>query len=262
MQAGTRRILAGILGLLSWQPGAAVSGPLTVAVAVANDAPPLMYGAPDAPGGLYPALIEAAFARGGLHVSLRALPWRRALASLDQGQVAVAGIYRVGRRDTRYDYSDPLFTEHLVLVTRRDHPLRVRALTDLVGLRIGVLSGRRYGGGFRQVRQDARSMVNETGSDRQNFDMLRLGRLDAVLSLERVARPLLRQPQYAGLTLSPVPQGERATYLAFRRGAHAGAELAAFNLGLRRLKQSGRYRELVAQTLSAPVPVAALDGRQ
>lgn len=249
------------LWLLSALPAAAMSGSLTVAVAVADDAPPLTYGAPDAPRGLYPALIAAAFADSGQPATLRALPWRRALALLDQGQAAVGGIYRIDRRDTRYDYSEPLFTEHLVLVTRRGHPVHLRALTDLAGQRIGVLAGWRYGGGFWRVRRDGRSMVNETGSDRQNFDMLRRGRLDAVLSLERVARPILRQPRYASLTLRLVPHGARPTYLAFSKNAHAGATLAAFNLGLRRLKQHGRYRQLVAEALSAPVPTDAVDRR-
>lgn len=247
-------LLALLLGLTHPLSLCAAPAATPVAIHVGSDNPPFMYGASDHAQGIYPALIRAAFAGSPYQPEIGAVPWRRALAELDLGRAGVGGLYRTAARRADYDFSAPLLTERIVLVTRTAHPLHFRGVGDLRGLRLCVRAGWKYSRAYGQARRAGAFQTSETGSDPQALRMLSLGRCDAALSLERTARPLLRQPEFAALHIEAVALSAQSTYLAFHKSAHAGALLQAFNQGLGRLRRSGRYRQLIREARSASAP--------
>jgi len=95
-------ILSLILGLLAFLP-VSHAKPLTVYVDEAN--PPFMYRAHERAVGIYPDIVRAISALAGLNVKIVPVPWRRVLFHLDNGDGAVAGIYKNLERQNKYAFS-------------------------------------------------------------------------------------------------------------------------------------------------------------
>ncbi|UGA40033.1 transporter substrate-binding domain-containing protein [Chromobacterium haemolyticum] len=179
MTASIRRFGLTLLLLL----GACLAGPCrgqdaeTLTVAVDANAPPFMYEENERVGGLYPRLVSAVCDKAGIPHVFRALTWRRALFELDRSAMAAAGIYKTVNREQRYDFSLPLYQEHIVVVYLRQHPIEFRGLPDLDNKRVGVMAGWSYGDEFDRARADKRFIAYEGDSDRQNLLLLQRGNL-------------------------------------------------------------------------------------
>lgn len=210
-----RQLLLWSLWCLTSLAGAQV--PLKVAVDAFN--PPFMYA--DAQGqaqGLYVDQLRALATRSGLALEITPMPWKRALAGLDSGAHAVAGIYANPERQARYLYSLPLHREVLAVYARKsDGRPRYTQLSDLFDRRVGVLSGWFYSEAFTQARQAGWIDVEEVSRDIQNVDKLRLGRLDYLIGIRESIEPFM------GNHLEPVGVfAVQLTYLALpRTPAHA-----------------------------------------
>lgn len=221
-----------------------------VAIEVDAANPPFMYGSVTSAKGLYPALIETIFAMNGTQVRLAAKPWKRALSDLEQGHAGVAGLYKNSERSKKYDFSQPLFTERIMVFYNRQRPVAYHNLTDLNGKHVGVLAGWSYGDAFDQARHSNHFMVSEANSDAQNMAKLAAGRLDVVLAIAETGQRQIRQGGMKLLTMAPQPMTENQTYLAFSKKAGASALLQAFDAGLQALKKTQLYSEIIKNELS------------
>ncbi|OWY38082.1 hypothetical protein CEK28_14250 [Xenophilus sp. AP218F] len=213
--------------------------------------PPFMYADPrGAASGLYPRLIAAACRQAGIPLTLRALSWRRALYELRQGGAAVGGIYKTAEREKRYDFSQPLFQERIVLVYPQLKPLVFRRLADLDGLRVGVIAGWSYGDAFDQARSTSKFSAYEADNDSQNLQLLTLGRLDAALGVQEAMQAALRDGRHRGLAIAPTPLAINATFLAVNKNARQQALLPRFNQALDKMRRDGSYQRLVQSFFS------------
>lgn len=240
------------LAASGWAGSAGGVPPAPVVVNVDAENPPFMYSTSGHPAGLYPDLIREVFAHTSFRVQLKAVPWRRALGDLEAGSAGVGGVYKTRERAARYDYSDPIYVERIVVVYADSQPIRFRSLADLEGRRVGVMSGWSYGEAFDRAVREGRVHASAATSDRQNLGKLVLGRLDAALLVEESALTLVQQAGYRNVRIAAIPLTENPTYLAFNKSAGATALLQAFNRQLRLLKRSPRYGLLVSNALASP----------
>ena len=147
--------------------------------------PPFMY--VDGQGvaqGLYAQTLRQLGERAGLTLRIEAIPWKRALAYLEQGSHGVAGIYRNEERQRKYLFSRPIYREELVVYARKGHAMApYSGIASLYGKRVGVLSGWFYSDAFSRARDEKRLLADEAARDAQNVDKLRLGRLDYLIGI-------------------------------------------------------------------------------
>jgi len=243
-------VCCALLSLVLAQSVRAVDSQITVIeVDAAN--PPFMYGSASSAKGIYPALIETVFGMIGTPVSLSAKPWRRVLRNVDLGRAGVAGIYKNQQRSQKLDFSEPLFSERIMVFYNRQHPVKVQGLADLEGKHIGVLAGWSYGDAFDLARQDNHFTVSEANSDAQNMAKLAAGRLDLVLAVEETGSAQVNLAHSKQINMLPVPLFKNLTYLAFNKKVHATLLLQRFNAGLQELKETPQYNLIVKNALSA-----------
>lgn len=213
--------------------------------------PPFMYATGSKAAGIYPALVSEAFSRMDCAVSLEALPWKRALVSMDEAQAGVAGIYKTEERLQKYDYSDPLFEETILVVSRADTPIAYSGVESLRGKIVGVMRGWTYGDEFENALKNGLFRVEEADGDGQNLEKLRANRLDAMLCVrEGVLAAMAAMGASHQFSVSESPFSVTRTYLAFSKKADRKATLEAFNAALSAMRKDGAWEKIVSSILA------------
>ncbi len=106
-----------LAALLAW-PLLLRAEPVVVTLAVDEAHPPYVYTDAGQPAGLYVQLLQRAMARlPQWELKLRALPWKRALATAEQGDVdGLLPPYRSAGRGWMAAYAGPLYREEVVVL--------------------------------------------------------------------------------------------------------------------------------------------------
>lgn len=212
--------------------------------------PPFMYREGEQARGLYPAIIAEAFRRMGVGVSLQALPWRRALLGAEAGAWGVGGLFMNEDRLRKFDYSEPVFEERLLLYVLRGQEFPFVGIKDLAGKRIGVLRGWSYGDEFDRAVAEGTILADPVVNDQANVGRLLLGRLDAVaIAPESMALVRDRLDPHGRLVPLPRPLAVNKTYLSFPKSRHLVPLLALFNEELRAMRRDGTLERLCREHL-------------
>lgn len=246
MRWGGAGILAFFL-FFSVRPVWALEDPVSINVDADNA--PFMYSRGGKAAGLYPVLLASAFSRLNATVSIEPKPWLRALREIDLSLAGVGGIYKTDERVAKYDYSDPLFAETIVVYYVATHPIAFSSIEDLYGKRVGVIRGWSYGKAFDDARRDRKLIVEEVNGDRANFLKLAAGRLDALLAIDEAAKSVLADGKFLEIRQAEKPLIVNQAYLAFNQTQGKRTLLERFNGVLRAMRDDGSYDAIVREEL-------------
>lgn len=191
-------------------------------------------------------IAREAFAQRGIDAELRIYPWARALRLAEQGEVdALYLANRTPERERWALFSDPVGEEVAVLWKRKERQLNHGRIDDLRGLRIGGLRD------SAQLQFIARSglPVAEISDLATGLRMLAADHLDVViadrLAMVHAARNVTAEVWHR-IDHMPQPVHVAAFHLAVaRKRDNAAATVAAFNRGLKALRDSGRYQAIM-----------------
>ena len=244
-----QRMIALLCGLvvLGWSTWAAAKD--LVLFDEAN--PPYMYGSEGKAVGIYPALLAEAFKRAGLEADLGVGPWKRDLAGLDAGENGVGGIYKNSERLLKYDYSDKLFDEIILVFIQKGKAFPFDGINSLKGKTVGVIRGWSYGDDFDGAVKDGSITIEGTASDALNFSKLANGRLDAVLAIRESGAAALSSEGLADKVeaLTP-PLSSAPSFLAFNKKAGKVEALAKINAALAAMHQDGSFDQIISSMVS------------
>ncbi|MCK7548767.1 substrate-binding periplasmic protein [Marinobacter koreensis] len=202
-------------------------------------------------GGYFARLIREAFATQGIQARFTHVPWSRALAMTRSGQFDASAVWScTPTRKENFLFSRPLYPFRYVLFHRKSDDFSWSSIQDWAGLRIGLTQDYAYGSKVATAIARGLLQPDITTSDRANFQKLLLGRIDlfpmdpltgfAMLSETFEASALDR------ITYDPHPIRVAWYHLIFSRStSDANALRAAFNDGLARLVETGRYQRLI-----------------
>ncbi|MBI4806327.1 MAG: amino acid ABC transporter substrate-binding protein [Desulfovibrio sp.] len=239
------RLLVLALLVLVCLPAPTSAEPVLVMVDTAN--PPFMFLTSEGKAsGIYPAIITEAFERMKLPVKVSAVPWKRALATLEIGEAGVAGIYKTAERTEKFDFSEALFVEKVQVIVLANKLFPFLGIQSLKGKRLGVLRGWSYGDEFDKAKAEGLFIVEEVESDAQNLAKLKNDRLDAVLAIKESGEVGMSGfgSTRAFIALEP-PLTEKPTYLAFSKQVNKSELLGAFNEALSSMRQDGTLDKIV-----------------
>ena len=145
-----------------------------------------------------------------------------------------------------FNFSDPLFTETLVVCVKKGQRFSFRGIVDLKEKRVGVNRGWSYGEVFDNTRKSGLFDAEEATDNFSNMKKLLADRVDCIivdaLSLNRI----LKQKGWENKVemLSP-PAAVNSAFLVFAKHTHQTHLLKRFNQGLIKIKEDGTYNRII-----------------
>jgi polar amino acid transport system substrate-binding protein len=234
--------------LLTGPPAGAVE---TIVVDQAN--PPFMYQADGKVSGVYPTLVREVFRRMGEDVELSAVPWRRAMNEARSGACGIVGIRKNSVRLTLFDFSDKLYDEVIVVYVAKGKAFPFTGAAALEGRVVGVIRGWTYGEEFDSAVKAGRIKTEEVSGDRQNFEMLAAGRVDAILVNRESAEMMVSSGAFKDkVEALSMPLLTLPSFLAFSKTAQKADLIARFNASLAAMHGDGSFDRITSANGNPP----------
>lgn len=263
---GVRRPLP-LLRLLALTLGLAVACGIAGACEVRvrwNPDPPFSMRAVDGRlVGLRVELAERTLERMGCRAVWVELPWARALVELEAGRLDLlqGGLRRPEREAYAWLVDEPFVVTNRLYVRSADLA-RVGAATQLQqawrpGWKLGVQIGVVYGAEYTEMLKDAsfRAALTQVPVRRNLWQMLDIGRVDAVLADEGTARWELAELGLDGrVQPTTVTMGQEAAQVMFSRRSVQAAQVQRYRDAGAALKRDGTLDRLIAKYLTGAAP--------
>ena len=213
------------------------------AIGIDDSYPPYMYSSNGEPAGLYYDLISGVFERMDLPVAIEPMPWTTAVERTDRGEIGLGGLYKNDARLEKYDYSEAILEEKLMVFVRPGKEFEFNGLEDLKGLVVGVNSGWSYGQAFDEAREKGVINAEEAKSDTENLLKLQAGEIDVAIVDSLAARTIIakREDLKDAVVELPTPMATNKGYLAFHKAAGKQSLLEYFDYILSNMKKDGSF---------------------
>ena len=196
--------------------------------------------------------IAEAGKRVGIKVSFKTLPWVRLEREIALGAtspVECAFAYTLTtEREAYMDFTSvPIKLTELVLFARRGSFEAFQDFEILKGKSIGIRRGFKIPAALGALVSQGSVKLEEVNDDLQNFEKLKRGRLDAVLSNHEVGDETIRQMKAADIVALSPPVLVTPTYLVFNKAKNLSAWVPLFDKGIKSVMEDGTYRKIRAR---------------
>ncbi|TWI65065.1 polar amino acid transport system substrate-binding protein [Desulfobotulus alkaliphilus] len=211
------------------------------------------YISKDLPGyGILGQIVAESFERAGFEAVYVFVPWKRALKSVEEGEFldGTPAWFRTPEREAAFYVSDALVDDSQSFFHLKDFPFDWEKIEDLKGVQIGATLGYDYGEDFARAYDKEEISVEWVSRDVQNFRKLLVERIQ-VFPMNTLAGYGILQTDFseqdaARITHHPRPLRAEALHLLLsKKNPENAAVMERFNRGLKELKKSGRYDEIL-----------------
>jgi polar amino acid transport system substrate-binding protein len=197
--------------------------------------------------GLVIEVAREALQSEGMTLEVDFVPWTRAMAMIKQNRADIlVGAWFTDARNEYLLYSKPLFASAVKFIKRTSSNFQYSSMNDLDGLRVGTIDSYHYSQAFLTQKSIERIPADSLLVNIQN---LIAGRIDLVLDDQFVLRHTLNKHIHdwpKSIQFVDQALAEKKIYLATNRSnPDSEAIIAAFDAGLKKLKKSGRYQEII-----------------
>jgi polar amino acid transport system substrate-binding protein len=240
-----RHLIAFVVALvISYSATFAAERKLEIA---ATEWPPF-YGKDLENNGFMTEIILEAFKRVGYEVSVKFLPWKRALKGTKSGKHdGLYSVYYRKEREEWFVYSAPLPANEWGFFKHKDADISFETFEDLKPYTIGVVRGYVVPPGFDEAELKT-ALAND---DEQNLRKLHKRRLDLVLTDKIVAKYIMKTKipdAISDLEWLDPPVSTEIQYLVFsKQSPDYETNLSAFNKGLAEIEADGTLRAIMAK---------------
>lgn len=203
--------------------------------------------------GILPQIISESFALEGYEVGYDFFPWKRSYELAKDGFWDGSLCWVVSpERNKDFIFSDPLFTARTVFFHRKDFNFDWEKIEDFENIRIGITRGYIYAPGLLQTLKKTHAKIIDSDTEIINFKLLLDKRIDVFLLDVLVGKELLKNnfkdTQTSILTYHPrAIANEPSQHIIFpKKNFRSSKRMKAFNRGLKKLKASGRYQQILS----------------
>jgi polar amino acid transport system substrate-binding protein len=202
--------------------------------------------------GLDSHIVTEAFKLEGVTVEWGFFPWQRASENVKDGKNWDASCCWWPDDETKKEFlvSDPITKTSFVFFHLKRYNFHWNSITDLQGIKIGGTSKYYYGKEFMDAIAAKALDVEFTSKDEFNYKKLLAGRIQIFPNDPSVGNAQIRNqlsPAEAELlTYSPKEFGISTLHLIMSiNNKRSEYFLDKFNKGLKKLKESGRYQQML-----------------
>jgi len=181
------------------------------------------------------------------HIQL--LPWKRAYTMAERGDGGVIGLSKSEERLALFDFSEPIFTEHIVLVVQKGHEFPYQNISDLKDKLIGASIGTSYGTAYDEAIAEGNLTIVGFNDTRSGLGMLQRQRIDAILLGSSIDIPKLAQSwpglQPDAFTTLPVPFKSDSKHMGIAKSLKMRWFVERFNQCLKKGYASGAFTPII-----------------
>ncbi len=204
--------------------------------------------------GIYSQIVTEAFGLAGIGVEFSFFPWKRAFLYGEKGGEWGGSMIwtRTPDREKAFYFSAPVAENCTYFFYRKNMAFNWHAHGDLKGILFGGTTGYASVERLRAIRASGVPLrIDLAGSDLQNFQKLKKGRVQVFPCDETVGLSLIRKHFSSetadSITYHPKPFFCKPLHVIFSRNNESSPRLSKqFDRGLSRLKESGRYDQLLS----------------
>ena len=201
-------------------------------------------------------IVTETFALVGVEVEYGFFPWVRSLKLAREGKWDGSAVW--WDREQRYQYffyTDPVVPTTMVFFHLKSMEFDWNTYEDLEKLKVGGSMGYDYGKEFNEAEAAGIIQPDRGSTDQNGLQKLLKGRIDVFPGDLVVTYAQIREtfsPEKAALfTHHPKPIFEEPLYLLLSRKVSENEHMRdRFNEGLRMLKESGRYDQIITDGLA------------
>ncbi|MGQ5524407.1 substrate-binding periplasmic protein [Chitinimonas sp. PSY-7] len=192
--------------------------------------------------GIASHIVTDAFTHAGVKVQYVFRPWKRAYLEAESGKFDGSVVWSYEKeRAEKFHFSDPIFEGKSVFFHLKSFSFNWTTFEDLIPIRVGGTLGYAY-----EFEKVTAIQVQRADTDVDNFKKLLAGRFDIFPSEMNVGYATLQQnftpAEVNHITYHPKAYNVVTYHLILTKSKPGSAELlAAFNKGLKALKDSGKY---------------------
>jgi len=201
-------------------------------------------------------IVTEAFALVGVKVEYGFFPWARALklAKNSSWQGSVVWLDSKERRE-HFLYSDVVIPSQTAFFHMKDYQFFWTSYEDLKDVRIGGTIGYSYGEAFDAAEKTGIIKTDRAPTDILGLKKLLKGRIKLfpgnLMVIYRLIRSSLPPEKAAGLTHHiNLIHGQSLHLILSKKVAGSKAMLDLFNKGLKKLKASGKYEQIIGDALT------------
>lgn len=202
--------------------------------------------------GLYSHIVSEAFKLERIQVIYGFFPWKRSYLLAKNGEDWAASVvwWADGKTEKDFFFAEPVGSTSFVFFHLKSFTFEWESMEDLKGLTIGGTFEYDYGGEFEAALTNKWIKLESVATDEQNYKKLLAGRIDifpndSVVGYAQI-RNSLPPDQAELLTHHPKKFAETTLSLIIsKKNKNADYFLEKFNSGLKKLKESGRFDQMI-----------------
>ncbi|WP_137937888.1 transporter substrate-binding domain-containing protein [Chitinivorax sp. B] len=182
----------------------------------------------------------------GLRFDIQPYPWKRAQALAEQGKGLIWGMSATAGRRALFDFSVPVRTNDIWMVTRAGEGFTCQGIEDLSGKVVSVFRGNVYGDAFEQHRGRLFHVEEDIDFTSIRLRKLMARRVDVVLlsthnkTREQVQHMLDKLSDRPGqVTVLDKPLIKDPVHFAYAKHANKQALLARINVAINKARVRG-----------------------
>jgi len=204
----------------------------------------------DTPKGILVDIMDYAGKELGVDFSYRLAPWARSYNLALKGEGGIFGISKTDERLQKFDFSDPVYYDKVILVVKKGKEFKFEDVQDLSGKRMGTCRGCTFGTEYEKAK--AYFTIDTDTNNVQRLKKLLAGRIDAAIFSPGVSAlnmaidsdPSLKKEMF---TILPKPLVNDPNFVAFAKGLNKKEFLARFNAVIKKGMASGEIDALVSK---------------
>ncbi len=193
-----------------------------------------------------------AFNSVGIKVENGFFPWKRSLKMVENGTWdGTIGWAKSPERENLFYISEPLYHGIYVFFHLKNTKFNWKSIDDLQGIEAGVTLGYVDEEMFKSMKASGKNVIYSVATtDFQNFKKLIAGRIKIFASQKDVGLTCIKENFPADtadtITFHPKPIRSATLHGLFTKKNRRGEiYMKLFNQGLKNLKESGRYDEML-----------------